>query len=729
MGFTHNLGTLAQGVFSDSSLNIGIGAAPSGSYKFETTGTAKISSTLLVSGVTTFGSTLSNGTYSYTLPSATGTLALTSDIPSVSGYVPYTGATQSVDLGTFDLTSRYLVAAGAPALGGVISMRQDAAYLPKGNGYSSIASSGVLFDFYGYTGVSTYKNFSFRFDSLTNNTNRTYTLPDATGTLALVGGAGVGTVTSVAALTLGTSGTDLSSTVANGTTTPVITLNVPDASATNRGVVTTGTQTFAGAKTLTGNLSLTSAATGGVIITNNNNSHINLFRSISPTANFGININGNGDLNIDETGVATRVTITKTTGAATFSSTIKSSDTYGFTIGSVASTRRIQYGSDAATSFTLLTDANGYAGLYAGAATFSSSVNVNGATNNASYALLVNGNVASITSAGTNTVYLSAGSTKSYIATSYVGAGSYVPLAFEVGGSERLTITTGGNVGIGTQSPGYDGAGYGAIRYLTQYGAGGTSHELAASSTATDAFIGSLDFINTSNAGTGGSGRYGIASIRGFTTNAGATNTGGGYLAFVTKADGGSGAERMRITSVGNVLINTTTDNGYQTQIIDAGYGLYIAAGSTSSHFPVSIESSSFASLFRVRGDALVSFPQINNFTTGNSPNTWINPASSYGIYINTSSLRYKKDISNYDKGIDIVNQLRPVYYKGISEVDGDKQFVGLIAEEIHDLGLTEFVNYNEEGLPNSLSYPNMIALAFKAIQELSEKIKTLENK
>ena len=46
-----------------------------------------------------------------------------------------------------------------------------------------------------------------------------------------------GTVTSVAALTIGTSGTDLSSTVANGTTTPVITLNVPTASATNRGAL------------------------------------------------------------------------------------------------------------------------------------------------------------------------------------------------------------------------------------------------------------------------------------------------------------------------------------------------------------------------------------------------------------------------------------------------------------------------------------------------------------
>lgn len=48
---------------------------------------------------------------------------------------------------------------------------------------------------------------------------------------------GSGTVTSVAALTLGTTGTDLSSSVATGTTTPVITLNVPTASASNRGAL------------------------------------------------------------------------------------------------------------------------------------------------------------------------------------------------------------------------------------------------------------------------------------------------------------------------------------------------------------------------------------------------------------------------------------------------------------------------------------------------------------
>ena len=57
------------------------------------------------------------------------------------------------------------------------------------------------------------------------------------GSLATFPSVGSGTVTNVSALTLGTSGTDLSSSVANPTTTPVITLNVPTASASNRGAL------------------------------------------------------------------------------------------------------------------------------------------------------------------------------------------------------------------------------------------------------------------------------------------------------------------------------------------------------------------------------------------------------------------------------------------------------------------------------------------------------------
>jgi hypothetical protein len=73
-----------------------------------------------------------------------------------------------------------------------------------------------------------------------------------------------GTVTSVAALTLGTTGTDLSSTVADGTTAAVITLNVPTASASNRGALSsTDWTTFNDKTTNTGTVTSVSSTTGG----------------------------------------------------------------------------------------------------------------------------------------------------------------------------------------------------------------------------------------------------------------------------------------------------------------------------------------------------------------------------------------------------------------------------------------------------------------------------------
>ncbi|HBT93686.1 MAG TPA: hypothetical protein DEB23_05420 [Chitinophagaceae bacterium] len=100
--------------------------------------------------------------------------------------------------------------------------------------------------------------------TITNGTY-TYTLPSATGTLALTSQLTSGTVTSVAALTLGTTGTDLSSSVATGTTTPVITLNVPTASATNRGALSSADWTTFNNKASTASLANYLLLTGGTL--------------------------------------------------------------------------------------------------------------------------------------------------------------------------------------------------------------------------------------------------------------------------------------------------------------------------------------------------------------------------------------------------------------------------------------------------------------------------------
>jgi predicted heme/steroid binding protein len=66
--------------------------------------TTDINGTLRVSGQLTLGSTISNNTYVYTMPGASGTLALVSQIPSLSGYVQ-TSRTLTINGVSYDLSA------------------------------------------------------------------------------------------------------------------------------------------------------------------------------------------------------------------------------------------------------------------------------------------------------------------------------------------------------------------------------------------------------------------------------------------------------------------------------------------------------------------------------------------------------------------------------------------------------------------------------------------------
>ena len=135
----------------------------------------------------------SGDTHTFNLPVAsaanTGKLSST-DWSTFNGKVPYTGATANLDLGAYSLFSasvsaNFLYANGASPVGGYISLKQGDATIINIADYNNIYANGTKYVLIANAGTTNYKLASFDLGSLTNNTNRTFTLPDASGTIAL----------------------------------------------------------------------------------------------------------------------------------------------------------------------------------------------------------------------------------------------------------------------------------------------------------------------------------------------------------------------------------------------------------------------------------------------------------------------------------------------------------------------------------------------------------------
>jgi hypothetical protein len=77
----------------------------------------------------------------YALPDADGTIALTSNIPSLTGYVPYTGATTNLNLGTYDLLSKSVYIEGTSSFQAGLLMKQYSFYNFVSGSYTQIAPS------------------------------------------------------------------------------------------------------------------------------------------------------------------------------------------------------------------------------------------------------------------------------------------------------------------------------------------------------------------------------------------------------------------------------------------------------------------------------------------------------------------------------------------------------------------------------------------------------------
>lgn len=153
-----------------------------------------------------------------------------------STYIPVTGNTHDIDLGVHDL----VVDTNTISLDSInhkvgIGVTNPTALLHLKSGGSTPNTSALKFNPGSLLSIK--ENGALEFDGShmyitigdVHNGNVRYQLDQQ--------GSGSGTITSVSALTIGTIGTDISSTIVNNTTTPVITLNIPTASSTNRGAL------------------------------------------------------------------------------------------------------------------------------------------------------------------------------------------------------------------------------------------------------------------------------------------------------------------------------------------------------------------------------------------------------------------------------------------------------------------------------------------------------------
>jgi len=285
-----------------------------------------------------------------------------------------------------------------------------------------------------------------------------------------------------------------------------------------------------------------------------------------------------------------------------------------------------------------------------------------------------------------------------------ISANSGFNTIFQDGTTERMRITSTGNVGIGTSSPADSIIGSGVFLDIASTGGGALKLHYT-NATA----YGEFSFYKGSN------GSY--------IDSAGAATLANNDMIFRT---GGTASnygvtERMRITSGGSVNIGRTADNtGTGTTIYSSGQ-IYVTTNGSQSML-----------LTRTNNDGKILIFYKDASEVGSiSTNTYSLP----------SDLNFKKNINNLDLGLNLVDKLRPVSYNHKIDDEGSALSTGFIAQELEQ-SLTELgVNKNEyyilQNTPNEdksqsqywLDYTKLVPVLVKAIQELSAKVTLLENK
>ena len=288
--------------------------------------------------------------------------------------------------------------------------------------------------------------------------------------------------------------------------------------------------------------------------------------------------------------------------------------------------------------------------------------------------------------------------------------GSYTDLqfgAFDAASTgTKVTFASGGNVGIGTDSPSQKLHVVGKMKLTDDLIIGGTSPR--------------IDYDGGSS-----------GALRFFSTSA---NT-----------------ERMRITSGGKVLIGTTSGNNIHNN------GLRIVSNEVGSHYgdvALSLEGSGgdfYALNFAVQ-NAFFGFLAASSptpdflslaYRTGSTDSILIQffangNATLAGTLTENSDIRLKENIENIDGALSKVNQMRGVTF---DRIDTGKKEYGMIADELEEI-IPELVDTADDGdiekeIPNlkSIKYTKLTSILIEAVKELSAqndaltaRIEALEN-
>jgi hypothetical protein len=272
------------------------------------------------------------------------------------------------------------------------------------------------------------------------------------------------------------------------------------------------------------------------------------------------------------------------------------------------------------------------------------------------------------------------------------GTGTYYPMTFYTGGSERMRLDTSGNVGIGTSSPA------GKVSAERASASAGWAYHFKATGVSNDS-----GFYMTASNNTEMVLRDGSANLSLITNS-------GNNLVFST-----AGTERARIDSNGNVQINTTN----------------AAATGTTCRF--TIQDGTTYLPFGINNNAAgtdasnVALFARNGTTTGT-----ISVTGTTTAYNTSSDYRLKHDVQPMLSGLSTIAALKPSTYKWNADNSPGEGFIAHELQAVIPQAVTgEKDAVNDDGSIKSqgVDYSKIVVHLVAAIQELKAEIDLLKGK